>query len=113
MCSGNALYCGLERLLSICVPGIECRGAIGGQHWRLREGILGHLGLRCRLLYPDGRIDEVEGGRHEGVGRTANGCDERLLLRLEVVVEELLVKELLRGELLRELLVGELLRGGR
>lgn len=45
--------------------------------------------------------------RHERIGRASGRSAKRLLLGLEVVVEQLLVEELLGGELLGELVVVE------
>ena len=74
--------------------------------------------MRCgsRLLNPDGRVREVVGAGHERVGLARqlvvddDGIGERLLLGLEIVVEQFLVEEFLCGQLLGECVEGELLR---
>jgi hypothetical protein len=87
-------------------------GGIAWQHRRLGEA---RRELRCRgrLLDPDGRVRKVVHARHEwvalrghGVVDDDGGC-KRLLLRLEVVVQEFLVEYGVRRVLLRELVEAE------
>jgi hypothetical protein len=96
------LCLGVQRLIAgrIRIPiHVGGGGVTRGEQRRVRVGG-GELRCGCALLNPNARVRKVKGACHELVGGSGGGCSQRLLLGLEVVVQQFLVEEVVGRELL-------------